>query len=63
MFKENSTYDIAIGGEYITSVMVPENKSLTYQNNSIDIEFMDTNSTSIKQYNSNGNFLNFYFNN
>lgn len=62
MFEENSTYDIAIDGEYVTSVMFPENKSLTYQNNTIDIEFTDTNSTSIRQFSSNGNFLNFYFN-
>ena len=62
IFKENSTYDLAIDGEYITSVKFPENKSLKYKNNTLSIEFKDTNSTSIKQYSSSGNILSFYFN-
>ena len=61
IFTENSTYNIAIKGDYVTSVIFPENKSITYQNNTIDIVFNDINSTSIKQYSSGNNFLNFYF--
>lgn len=61
IFAENSTYNIAIEGQYVTSVIFPENKSITYQNNTIDIVFNDINSTSIKQYSSGNNFLNFYF--
>ena len=61
IFAENSTYNIAIEGQYVTAVMFPENKSITYQNNTIDIVFNDINSTSIKQYSSGNNFLNFYF--
>ena len=61
IFKENSTYNIAIDGEFITSVAFPENKTLTYQNSTIDIVFEDTNSTSIKKYSSSGNLLSFYF--
>lgn len=61
IFVENSTYNIAIEGDYVTSVMFPQNKSITYNNNTIDIVFNDINSTSIKQYSSGNNFLNFYF--
>ena len=63
IFKENSTYDVAIDGEYVTSVTFPENKSLVHGNDTIDIIFTDLNSTSIKQFSSGGkgNFLSFYF--
>ena len=49
IFKENATYDIALDGEYYTSVTFPNDKSINYENNTIIIKFEDTNSTSIKQ--------------
>ena len=62
IFKENATYDIALDGEYYTSVTFPNDKSINYENNTIIIKFEDTNSTSIKQPLASGNFLSFYFN-
>ena len=62
IFKENATYDIALDGEYYTSVTFPNDKSINYENNTIIIKFEDTNSTSIKQPLTSGNFLSFYFN-
>ena len=61
IFKENATYDIALDGEYYTSVTFPNDKSINYENNTIIIKFEDTNSTSIKQPLASGNFLSFYF--
>ena len=61
IFKENATYDIALDGEYYTSVTFPNDKSINYENNTIIIKFEDTNSTSIKQPLTSGNFLSFYF--
>ena len=63
IFKENATYDIALDGEYYTSVTFPNDKSINYENNTIIIKFEDTNSTSIKQPLTSGNFLSFYFEN
>ncbi|MBR3197220.1 MAG: glycosyltransferase [Methanobrevibacter sp.] len=62
IFKENATYDISLDGEYYTSVTFPNDKSINYENNTIIIKFEDTNSTSIKQPLTSGNFLSFYFN-
>ena len=62
IFKENATYDIALDGEFYTSVTFPNDKSINYENNTIIIKFEDTNSTSIKQPLTSGNFLSFYFN-
>lgn len=50
IFKINSSYSVAIDGEYITTITYPENKSFDYANNTVDIIFKDTNYTSIKQY-------------
>lgn len=63
IFKQNTTYNIAIEGEYITSITFPENKSFEYGNNTIDIIFKNTNSTSIKEFakEKQGYFLNFNF--
>ena len=62
IFKETATYDISLDGEYYTSVTFPNDKSINYENNTIIIKFEDTNSTSIKQPLTSGNFLSFYFN-
>ena len=61
IFKENATYNIAINGKYYTSVTFPNNKIINYGNNTIRIIFEDTNSTSIKQPLTGGNYLDFYF--
>ena len=64
-FKENSTYDISVGGSYVTSFNYNDNltKSFEYGKHNIEIVFNGTNSTSIKQFASEnqGNFLNFNF--
>ncbi|MDO5809563.1 MAG: glycosyltransferase [Methanobrevibacter sp.] len=61
ILKAKSVYNIAIDGEYVTSIKSLENTSFKYGNNTIDIVFTNTNSTSIKQYvaESDGNFLDF----
>ena len=61
IFKENTPYNIVLDGEYYTSVTFPNNKSINYGNNTITIIFEDTNSTSIKQPFTSGNYLSFYF--
>lgn len=63
IFKNNSSYDIAIDDEYITSVTYPSNESFEYENSTVDIVFKNTNSTSIKEFvrGNQGDFLNFYF--
>ena len=63
IFKNNSVYDVAINGEYVASVKNLENTTFEYGNNTIEIVFSDTNSTSIKQYASqnDGTFLDFDF--
>ena len=61
ILKAKSVYNIAIDGEYVTSIKSLENTSFEYGNNTVDIVFTNTNSTSIKQYvaESDGNFLDF----
>jgi hypothetical protein len=63
ILKNNSVYDIAVNGEYVASVKKLENTTFEYGNNTVEIVFSDTNSTSIKQYVSqnDGNFLDFDF--
>jgi len=64
IFKDNTTYDIVIEGDYVTSIKDLENKTtFDYGNNTIEIVFNDINSTSIKQpvRENQGNFLNFNF--
>ncbi|WP_458454545.1 glycosyltransferase [Methanobrevibacter sp.] len=63
IFKENSNYSIAIDGEYVSTVTFPQKQTIEYGNNTIEIIFKDTNSTSIKQFvtQNKGNFLNFDF--
>jgi hypothetical protein len=66
IFKNNSTYDIVIEGEYVTSIKnLDDNVTFDYENNTVDIVFKDINSTSIKQpvREYQGNFLNFDFDN
>lgn len=61
IFKNSSTYDISINDEYVTSIHNLNNTKFQFDNNTVEIVFDDTNSTSIKQYvrESQGNFLNF----
>ena len=61
ILKTKSVYNIAIDGEYVTSIKSLENTSFEYGNNTVDIVFSNTNSTSIKQYvtESDGYFLDF----
>ena len=61
ILKAKSVYNIAIDGEYVTSIKSLENTSFEYGNNTVDIVFSNTNSTSIKQYvtESDGYFLDF----
>lgn len=65
IFKNNSTYDIAINNEFITSFNFNDdsNTTFTYDNHTVEIMFKDTNSTSIKQFarSNQGDFLNFEF--
>ena len=65
IFKNNSTYDIAINNEFITSFNFNgySNTTFTYDNHTVEIMFKDTNSTSIKQFarSNQGDFLNFEF--
>lgn len=65
ILKNNSVYSIAVNGEYVTSINNLEDTSFEYENNTIEIVFTDTNSTSIKQYapESDGYFLDLNFNN
>ncbi len=64
-FKNHETYDISVDGEYITSFNYKNNLTKTFKTNghNVKIVFMDTNSTSIKQFNNanQGNFLDFSF--
>ncbi len=62
IFKSNTTYDISVNGEYLTSIIYPvENKTFEYEGSTVEIIFKDANSTSIKQFvpETRGNFLNF----
>ena len=61
ILKAKSVYNIAIDGEYVTSIKSLENTSFKHGNNTVDIVFTNTNSTSIKQYvaESDRNFLDF----
>ncbi len=64
-FKYNETYDISVDGSYLTSFSYKNNltKSFKYDGHIVKIVFMDTNSTSIKQFSSEnqGFFLKFNF--
>ena len=61
VFKDDTVYDIAVNGRYYTSVKFMENKTFEYENNTVEIRFKDTNSTSIKTIVKSGEgiFLNF----
>ena len=65
IFKDNSTYNIAMDGEYFTSFTYKNdmNKSFEYNGHEIDLKFRQINSTSIKVMAREdiGNFLNFNF--
>ena len=52
IFKDNSTYDIAVNGEYITSFNYEDGLNKTFEANGHEVEilFNDTNSTSIKVF-------------
>ena len=57
IFKANNSYEVSINDDYFTSVNVDGNNTFNYLDNTIEIKFKDTNSTSIKNY-IEGNFLN-----
>lgn len=63
IFKKNSTYNINVDGEYYTSFNFKKNTNVTFdvENHTVDIVFIDKNTTSIKQIprESQGTFLNF----
>ena len=63
IFKQNASYNIAIDGEYVTSIKYPENKTFIYGDDTVDIIFKDNNITSIKipVRQNHGDFLNFEF--
>ncbi len=65
IFKDNSTYDIAVDGEYYGSFNYKDglNETFKYDGHKVKISFWDTNSTSIKVFarENQGNFLNFNF--
>ncbi|WP_405305657.1 glycosyltransferase [Methanobrevibacter sp.] len=63
IFKKNSTYDIKVNDEFITSFNFNKDSNVTfdYGNHTVEIVFKDKNTTSIKQIprESQGTFLNF----
>ena len=65
IFKDNSTYTIAVNGKYITSFNYEDglNKTFKSDGHEVEILFKDTNSTSIKVFalENQGYFLNFNF--
>ena len=65
IFKKNSTYDIKVNDEFVTSFNFKKNSNVTfdYGNHTVEIMFKDKNTTSIKQIprESQGTFLNFEF--
>ena len=63
IFKQGELYDIEIEGEYVSSVKFPHDQKFKYGKNTVEVQFKDTNSTSIKQLvrENQGNFLNFDF--
>ena len=63
IFKHGSTYEIAVNGEYVTSIQELNDTEFEYNNNTVKISFIDTNSTSIKRIipESKGIFLDFDF--
>ncbi len=66
IFKNNTTYDVIVDGDYMTSIKNLDNvTTFDYENNTVEIVFKDTNSTSIKQpvRQNQGNLLNFDFDN
>ena len=66
IFREDSTYDIAINDEVVHSVTYSNNTfsdcNFTYNGHNIYIDFVDRNNTAIKQFvrSEQGNFLNIY---
>ena len=65
IFKKNSTYDISVNGEFLTSFNFKKNSNVTfdYDGHNVEIVFKDLNTTSIKQVprETQGTFLNFEF--
>lgn len=65
IFKKNSTYEISVNGEYLTSFNFKKNSNVTfdYDDHKIEILFKDINTTSIKQIprGTQEKFLNFEF--
>ena len=57
IFKANNSYEVSINDAYFTSVNVDGNNTIKYLDDTIEIKFKDTNSTSIKNY-IEENFLN-----
>ena len=63
ILKNKSVYDIKVNGEYVTSINNLNNTKFDYQNNTIEIVFSNTNSTSAKKYltQNQGEFFNIQF--
>ena len=63
IFKKNSTYDIFVNDEHITSFNFKKNSNVTFEygNHTVEVLFKDKNTTSIKQIprQNKGSFLNF----
>ena len=63
IFKKNATYDINVNDEFAASFNFKKNSNVTfdYENHTVEIVFLDKNTTSIKQIprESQGAFLNF----
>ena len=63
IFKKNSTYDIFVNNEHVTSFNFKKNSNVTFEygNHTVEVLFKDKNTTSIKQIprQNKGSFLNF----
>ena len=62
VFRNSTSYDIAIDGETVTSISGANNTTFSYDDSEIKIVFKDTDYTSMKQFtrSSQGNFLSLY---
>ena len=63
VFRDNSSYSIAIDGENVATLTNPENTTFNYGSSEIDIVFKDSEHTSTRQFvrDSQGSFLNLIF--
>ena len=60
IFKQNQSYEITVDGIYYATAHYPDNIRFAYENNTVEVRFKDTNSTSIKQFlkHDEGEFIN-----